>query len=267
LADSRAYEIDLAEGHLAHTQPDDLLVCDRNYPSYRFIATLIQRDRHFVIRCSRSSFAPVRAMFAGKGADSQIVTLTPHSSKRADIRRRGLPLQITVRLVRLTLDNGDIEILVTDLLDEKRYPTAEFKPVYHFRWGIETFYGRLKTRLLLENFSGYSAEAIKQDFFATIFITGLESLLTDTAETRLQNRSTQTQHLYQVNHAVSFNAVKNHVLDLLATEPDLDTLFDKLTSLFLTDPSCTRSDRTVPRRKRSARRLLNFHRRKKKFCF
>lgn len=267
LADTRAYEVDLAEGHLSHTQADDLLLCDRNYPSYRFLATLIKHKRHFVIRCSRSSFAPVRAMFAGKGADSQIVCLKPHSSKQADIRRRGLPRQITVRLVRLTLANGDVEILVTDLLDEQSYPTAEFGPLYHLRWGVETFYGRLKTRLLLENFSGYSAEAVKQDFFATVFITGLESLLTDTAETRLQSRSNQTQHLYQVNRAVSFNALKNHVLALLETEADLDTLFDKLTRLFLTDPSCTRPDRPVPRRKRSAYRLLNFHRRFKKICF
>ncbi len=267
LADTRAYEVDLAESHLAHTQTNDLLLCDRNYPSYRWLATLIKHNRRFVIRCSRSSFAAVRAMFEGQGPDSQVVTLKPHSSKQADIRRRGLAKQITVRLVRLTLDNGDIEILVTDLLDEVKYPTAEFGLLYHLRWGVETFYGRLKTRLLLENFSGYSPEAVRQDFFATIFITGLESLLTDTAETRLQTRSTKTQHLYQVNRAVSFNAVKNHVLDLLETEPDLDTLFDKLTSLFLTDPSCTRPDRPVPRRKPSARRLLNFHRRFKKICF
>ena len=267
LADSRAYEVDLAQEHLVHTEADDLLICDRNYPSYRWLATLIKHKRHFVIRCNRSSFAAVRAMFAGKGADSQIVTLKPHPSKQADIRRRGLPGQIRVRLVRLTLDNGDLEILVTDLVDEQSYPTTEFGPLYHLRWGIETFFGRLKTRLLLENFSGYSAEAVKQDFFATVFITGLESLLTDTAETRLHTRSLQTQHLYQVNRAVSFNAVKNHVLDLLETEPDLETLFDKLTRLFLTDPSCTRPDRPVARRKRSARRLLNFHRRFKKIYF
>ena len=267
LAHSRAYEVDLAEGHLAHTQADDLVLCDRNYPSYRWLATLIKQQRHFVIRCSRSSFATARAMFNGTGADSQIVTLKPPYDQRADIRQRQLPSQITVRFVRLPLANGDIEILVTDLLDEVRYPTAEFGPLYHLRWGVETFYGRLKTRLLLENFSGYSAEAVKQDFFATIFITGLESLLTDTATTRLQLRSAQTHHLYQVNRAVSFNTLKNHVLDLFETEPDLDTLFDKLTALFLTDPSCSRPNRSVPRRKRSDRLLLNFHRRKKKICF
>lgn len=164
LGDTKAYEIDLAEQHLAATEPDDLLVCDRNYPSYCFVATLVDRHRHFVIRCSRSSFAQVRAMFRGSGTDSQLVTLRPHSSQRVEIRRRGLPLQLTVRLVRLTLANGDTEILITDLLDSVAYPTAEFGPLYHHRWGVETFYGRLKTRLGLENFSGTSVEAIKQDF-------------------------------------------------------------------------------------------------------
>jgi hypothetical protein len=267
LGDTKAYEIDLAEQHLASTQPDDLLVCDRNYPSYRFVATLVQWQRHFVIRCSRSSFGQVRAMFQGAGADSQIVTLRPHSSQGADIRRRGLPLQLTVRLVRLTLANADTEILVTDLLDPIAYPTAEFGPLYHQRWGVETFYGRLKTRLGLENFSGTSVEAIKQDFFATVFITGLETVLTDTAQARLAVLSTQTQHIYQVNRVVSFNAIKSHVLELFYTETDDDLLFEKLTALFLTSPSCYRPDRVVPRRSRSAWHLLNYQRRKKKICF
>jgi hypothetical protein len=267
LADSHAYEVDLAEQHLAYLQADDLLTCDRNYPSYRWLARLIQQQRHFVIRCSQSSFRQARAMFSGTGSDSQIVTLKPHHTKLADIRRRGLPEQITVRLVRLVLPNGEIEILVTDLLDEVSYPTVEFGPLYHLRWGIETFFGRLKTRLGLENFSGHSAEAVKQDFFAAVFITGLESILTDTAQARLQAKSTQTQHCYQVNHAVAFNAIKNHVLELFDTETDPDLLLDKLTALFMTDPTCIRSERPVPRRPENHYRLLTFHRRKKKVCF
>lgn len=267
LGDTQAYEIDLAEEQLAASQADDLLVCDRNDPSYRFLATLKQRQRHLVIRCSRSSFAPVRAMFRGTGSDSQIVSLTPQSSQRADIKQRSLPMTITVRLVRLTLANGDTEILVTDLLDETAYPTDEFGPLYHLRWGIETFYGRLKTRLGLENFRGASPEAVKQDFFATVFITGLESILTDTAQARLAALSTQTQHTYQVNRAVSFNAIKNHVLELFYTQTDEDVLLDQLTALFMTRPTCIRPDRVVPRQSRSHWHLLCYQRRKKKICF
>jgi hypothetical protein len=52
LSNARAYyEVDLAVGHLEHTRDDDLIICDRNYPSYRFVATLHKRNRNYVIRC------------------------------------------------------------------------------------------------------------------------------------------------------------------------------------------------------------------------
>lgn len=264
----RTYEVDLAERHLPDTQPDDLLLCDRNYPSYRFLATLVQQRRAFVIRCQYNSFKAVIAMVAGQGPDSQIVTLKVHHAKRGEIRERGLPEQIRVRLVRLILADGTVEVLVTNLLDEQRYPTAGFGPLYNLRWGVETFYGRLKTRLTLQNFFGYTVEAVKQDFFAAVFLTGLESLLTDDAQARLQLRTSQTQHTYQVNHAVSFNALKNHVFELLFDDTlDLDTLCQQLTCLFLTDPTCIRPDRVVSRRHPNYYKRYVFHRHKRKVCF
>ena len=108
-------------------------------------------------------------------------------------------------------------------------------------------------------------ESIIQDFYATIYITGLESLLTDQAEERLSQKN--TKHEYHVNKAVSFNAIKNQVIDLLYHESDLDLLLEKLTKLFLKNPSCTRKNREVPRRKSSDRVLLNHHKRLKKVCF
>ena len=57
-------------------------------------------------------------VFAGQGPDSQLVTLKVHHAKRREIRERALPEQITVRLVRLVLADGTIEVLVTNLLDD-----------------------------------------------------------------------------------------------------------------------------------------------------
>lgn len=264
----RSYEVDLAERHLPHTQADDLLVCDRNYGSYRWLATLVKHERAFVIRCQHNSFKAVQSMFAGQGPDSQLVTLKVHHAKRGEIRERGLPEQITVRLVRLVLADGTIEVLVTNLLDEQRYPTTGFGPLYNLRWGVETFYGRLKTRLTLQNFSGYTVEAVKQDFFAAVFLTGLETLLADEAQLQLGQRTSHTQHTYQVNHAVSFNAIKNHAFELLYDDDlDLDTLCQQLTLLFLTDPTCIRPQRHVPRRHPNYYKRYVFHRHKRKVCF
>lgn len=268
LAPGNSYEVDLAEQHLSHTQDGDLLVCDRNYASYAFLGTLVQAGREFVIRCQSNSFKAVRTMMTGAGPDSQHVTLYRPTSGRAQCWAAKLPQQIQVRLVRLVLNDGSYEVLVTSLLDEDRYPTAEFGPLYNQRWAIETFYGRLKNRLNLENFSGYTAAAVKQDFFAAVFLTGLEALLTDDAEALITEKTAQRQHHYQVNHAVSFHAIKHHVFELLYDDTlDLDTLCERLTHLFMTDPTCIRPQREVPRRNAQSRRLYNFHRRKRKVSF
>ena len=38
IAKAKAYEVDLARDHLQHTRPGDLLLFDRNYPSYLFLS-------------------------------------------------------------------------------------------------------------------------------------------------------------------------------------------------------------------------------------
>jgi len=260
-----AYEVDLAIGHLAHTGSMDLLILDRNYPAYRLLAELTQRERHFVIRCSAASFAVARQMLRGEGSDSQVVTLAPGAGQAPLIRQQGLPMTLTVRFVRVRLSTGEWEVLVTSLRDEVAYPTADFLELYHWRWGVETFYGLLKSRLDLENFSGLGAEAVRQDFHATVYLTGLESLLTDAAQAQLEAKT--TQHPQTVNRAVSFNAIKHHALDLLCSDMDTPPLMERLTALFLTNPTCARPQRHPPRKKTSARALLDFHRRQKKHCY
>ena len=56
LSKARAYEVDLAIKHLEYSSDNDLLLYDRNYPSYFHLATLFKFNRKFVIRCSTMSF-------------------------------------------------------------------------------------------------------------------------------------------------------------------------------------------------------------------
>ncbi len=266
LAPAKAYEIDLAIGQLAQTRRGDLLVMDRNYPSYRMLAELTRQDRDFVIRCSAASFAQARRMLNGEGPNSQQVTLKPCAGQQAQIRKQQLPRTLNVRLVRVPLSSGEHEVLVTSLLDGDRYPSADFLALYGLRWGIENFYGVLKTRLALENFTGIGVEAILQDFYATVYLTGLETLLTADAQTQLDAKT--TRHPQTVNRAVSFNAIKTQALDLLLGEPqETEVLLDTLTALFLTNPCLDRPHRSPPRKNTPTRALLSFHKRQKKQCF
>lgn len=271
LAKGKAYEVDLALTHLASVQANDLILGDMNYPSYRFLAELsvlqVKRGCHFLFRCSAGSFTPARQLFANHGPDSVIVTLHVPKKQRQEITRRGLPRQITVRFVRVVLDDGTVEVLVTSLLDETNYSTPIFKELYHLRWGIETLYDRVKNLLCLENFSGTTVEAVKQDFYATIYLCGLEAILTEDADDILEAKTSQNQYPQHVNHMVSFNALKNHVIDLLFSDEPVSDLCAKLTRVFLTNPVCVRRDRRVARKKPSPRTSLHYQKRKRKFCY
>ena len=269
IANAKAYEVDLALGHLQHTHPNDLLLFDRNYPSYRFLATLVKLPgSNEVIRCSRKSFTAARTLFEQDIVNSRIVTLKPSPDKKDEIRELDLPKQITVRFVSVRLSTGDLEVLVTSLVDEKLYPTEMFKEIYHLRWGVESFYGVIKERLNLENFSGKTVHSVQQDFYATIFLTGLESILTQHADKQLAEKSAGNKLTQTVNNVVSFNAIKNHVIELfyhcdISIKSCLNQIFD----WFMTNPTYTNRYREVPRKKNSARVSLNYYKRTKKVCF
>jgi len=265
LGHARSYEVDLATQHLTHCKPGDLLLTDRNYPSFRWLASVEKQGCFFVSRCSSKSFTTAREMLKGKGEDSQTITLNVHHSKRKEIQKHKLSESITVRFVRVILSTGEIEVLATNLLDESSYPTEEFKEIYYLRWGIETFYGTLKGRCNLENFSGKSVESVYQDFYAMIYLSGLESILV--GDTNIQLQEKKVEHKQQVNHAISFNAIKNCAFEILGSEEREDDILKKLEMLFLTNTVSVRKNRKVPREKRSARHILNYLRRFKKSVF
>ena len=156
---------------------------------------------------------------------------------------------------------------MTTLLDEEKYPTDEFLQVYHFRWNHETFYHVLKSRLDLENFSGETVEAIRQDFHASVLLCNLESLLTRPAQEAVQASTTEDQHPKQINRADAYHALKDQLLPLLYSNIPAETVIQKLQRLFLGRTISAPLDRKVPRRKQSFNRAYHFQRHIKKAVF
>jgi len=62
---------------------------------------------------------------------------------------------LKLRLIRVE-NNGQVEVLITSLLDMGKYPIEIFRDLYHLRWPVEEDYKTMKCRLELENFSGKS---------------------------------------------------------------------------------------------------------------
>jgi hypothetical protein len=265
LAPIRTYEVDAAAKHLEYTEVADLVIYDRGYCAFRMLALATQASSQFLIRCPSNGFKTVRDMLAGKGPDDVVVTLPAPSNFLADAKNQGLPQQVTVRFIRVALDTGGYEVLATSLLDQHSYPTTIFKELYYLRWGVETFYGILKTRLNLENFSGLSAESIRQDFHAAVFLTGAETILTEDAEEGLEKQHGGQQK--KVNKAVSFNVIKYRAFELFYSKEPEEQVLAELEELFQQSPTLVRKERKPPRIQSSSRKVLGFWKRRRKMVY
>jgi hypothetical protein len=268
LAAGTVAETALAHEHLAHVQPGDVLLNDRGYTGYCWLAAVQVAGAHFVSRCSRGSFAAVQELFARNEAGvSLIVTLSARPEVRAECRARGWPLELTVRLVTVRLASGELEVLATSLLDEAAYPTEQLAAVYWRRWGQETYYGRLKGRLDLEHASGTSVEAVEQDFQASVLLANVESVLIGPAQAQLTAHTAQRQQAAVVNRAVSLHALKHRLIDLLSSRVPAAQVLAQLTEWFQASPVSVRPGRRVGRREFSPSRSYHYQRRMKKFVF
>jgi hypothetical protein len=173
----RQGEKKLVVSHLWHAiEAGDLIVFDRHYADYTVITYALASNCHVCARMPERGFALVE-QFWQSDLPEQIVVLKCPLSARNFLLEHNLPREVTVRLIRVKLDNGEEEVLLTTLLDSESYPGSEFKQVYGWRWGEETFFSRLKNIFEAERWSGTSVVAIKKDFYGAIFLAGLESVL------------------------------------------------------------------------------------------
>jgi hypothetical protein len=246
--------------HFGATQAGDVLVCDRAYADYSVMAAIGAHACHFVIRFPRQSFTAVNAFWAAPEQE-HVVTLEVTSKARAYVKDQQFPTTLQVRLIKVVLETGEVEVLGTDLLNAQRYPAAEFKQVYGWRWGHETYHDRLKNIFEVERFSGTSVQAIKQDFYGVVFLATLESLLSKPAQAQLTAQGQERGCLNppKVNRAVSYVAVMEHVVGLLGdSRRTAGETLAAIEHLMQTAPLHHRSGRHFARNKRSAAHRLRF---------
>jgi hypothetical protein len=252
LEPARTAEHHVGALHLGAVRPGDVVLTDRGYCSLEWFLRVQGAGADFVCRAPRGWLAAADRLFA---ADREGVSLTAelraNGRQRRALRRAGLDpaAVLRVRLVSVRLATGALELLATSLLEEAAYPTAAFGEVYGWRWGIETFYGVLKGRLGLENFSGESLEAVRQDFYSSVLLSNVESVLSAPAQQALSAGDAHRQHSARVNRAQSFQALKSHALELFYGEAPAEEVLAQLTRLMQAAPVAHRPERPPPPRR------------------
>jgi len=171
LAPYASSERDLLMQHLDKIKPGDLLLLDRGYPCFWLLFLLKAKGIEFCVRLKDNWWLKVKD-FTESNEKERIVTFAlPKKDKKklADFPEMQ-DATITCRLIKIDLPNGEKEILCTSLVDPGKYTYEEFDKLYHYRWNEEEAYKLLKSRIELENFSGKTARAVKQDFYAKVFL-------------------------------------------------------------------------------------------------
>lgn len=171
LAAYASSERDLLMQHLSKVNSGDLLLLDRGYPCFWLMFLFKAKGIEFCVRLKDNWWLKVKEFTESSDKERIVTFALPKKDfkKLADFPEIQNQT-ITCRLVKIDLPDGEKEILCTSLIDCEKYQHKQFDQLYHYRWNVEEAYKLLKSRIEIENFSGKTAKAVRQDFHAKVLL-------------------------------------------------------------------------------------------------
>jgi len=102
---------------------NDLMIFDRGYPSRAFILFLESKKIHYLMRVSTAFL--------------NVVVNVKNEDQIIETKYKGKIIKM--RVIKLQLDSGITEILITNIFHQT-FAVADFKVIFFKRWGIEVKY-------------------------------------------------------------------------------------------------------------------------------
>ena len=141
----KAHEIPLARQLLRWMQPGEIVLADRGFCGWGFLALLQRKGVDVVMRAHQARKLKGRRMTWAKPQQTRSWTKALW---------RELPAELVVRIVRFHVAvpgfRTENVVLVTTLLDEQAYPDAALAALYRRRWAVELCFRDIKTTLGLD---------------------------------------------------------------------------------------------------------------------
>lgn len=151
------HELALLQTLLHRLRPGDLALADRGFSSFVLIALLLLRGVGCVFRLHQARPADFRK---GKRLDKndRLVTWTKPKQKPRYLPQKFwklVPTELPVRLIRFRIQvrgfRSEEVLLVTTLVDARKYPAEEIAQLYARRWRIELWFRDIKTTMGMES--------------------------------------------------------------------------------------------------------------------
>ena len=258
IAPCKTGEKALAAEHIEHISPADLVLFDRGYAAFWLFQLILRKKANFCARLPTDVWTKVVGDFLETDLKEQIIDLEPSFEAKKACEELGLPTTpIKVRLLRIDFDNDEFEVLITSLLDTKCFPYKLFKDLYHKRWPVEEQYELLKSRIEIGNFTGKSVLAIKQDFYARVFMSNLTAMLAFPIHDQIAEKHKDAKLVYKINWTQALAKMKISGMLLFFRKHPI-RIIKKLHELFLKTISAVRPGRKYPRKPKIIRKSYAF---------
>jgi hypothetical protein len=194
-------------------------IFDRGYPSIELFLTIMEQNGKFICRLKTTSYKKEQESIT---SDDECVKINLNKNRTNKIKDPELKAKaekkthLKLRIVKIQLENGTTEILITNL-PKKLANKNELKKLYNLRWGIETDYDVLKNKLHIENFSGLRKTIIEQDFYSQIFMHNIlnEHKLKVNYDNKEKNKKQEITKEYQPNINILAGKLKSRLYKII----------------------------------------------------
>ncbi len=230
--------------HMKKFRAKDIIILDRGYGAMWLFFLLKTSGIDYIVRISRRLFPE----FWDMPHTSKVINVSSCPGKSSErLKELGIEFEpFTIRLVKVKLENGETEVLATSLMNKQKFSNTELKKLYALRWGVEINYNHLKNHIEVENFSGKSVFAIKQDFYANALIENLRSVIALEAQTGIDVSKDNAKYNYKVNKNLSLGFLKDELVKLFLSDDPM--YIEKIISLFMYEPVPIREGRHIKRK-------------------
>lgn len=223
-----------------------IFLLDRGFGHFHTCKRFLHQKRDFCIRISASGSLFGKAVMENPKNDF-IINWEPSSREKKTCTQHTLDhMPISVRVTKVVLRTGEIEILVSSLYNSSLYSHTDIGDLYNLRWGIEEGYKKLKPKMKLEHFGSRKPEGIFQEFEAHIFMMNLVAVMGVAAQQEVEYKCNKRKLKYKYNWQNAYRFIRNKIV-LLLNLSIIDDIIEELLTLIERSVVAVKEDRSFPR--------------------
>lgn len=220
-------ELELALRHIKNTKyikeyNPIINVMDRGYFSITQLYYLLKQKENFVIRLNRQLLKKEQSKMT---SDDEIVEIEYEYNRVKNFKDKHEEVYqyyesgktISIRIVNITLDTGEIETLITNLSQEE-FTRDDLKEIYRLRWGIENNYHELKESMMITNISSSKETIINQEIYSQMLVCNIIHSIENDLNTQINQK--EHKHPMKINFNMAVGFVKRFLVKILIEEED-----------------------------------------------